>query len=68
MKREWATKKINSFQNKAALDNTPGVEDLTLPPCWTGDGGMKIFEYCRLASHRFSRPKATNPTETIINK
>ena len=32
------------LKNKAALDNTPGVEDLTTTAL-TGDGGMVLFEY-----------------------
>ncbi|RVS77302.1 aldehyde dehydrogenase EutE, partial [Citrobacter freundii] len=32
------------LKNKAALDNTPGIEDLTTTAL-TGDGGMVLFEY-----------------------
>ena len=32
------------LKNKAALNNTPGIEDLTTTAL-TGDGGMVLFEY-----------------------
>ncbi len=32
------------LKNKAALENTPGIEDLTTSAL-TGDGGMVLFEY-----------------------
>ena len=53
------------LKNKAALDNTPGVEDLTTTAL-TGDGGMVLFEYSPFGVIGSVTP-STNPTETIIN-
>lgn len=53
------------LKNKAALDNTPGVEDLTTTAL-TGDGGMVLFEYSPFGVIGSVAP-STNPTETIIN-
>ncbi|SUH36577.1 aldehyde dehydrogenase [Salmonella enterica subsp. enterica] len=51
------------LKNKAALDNTPGVEDLTTTAL-TGDGGMVLFEYSPFGVIGSVAP-STNPTETI---
>ncbi|MGK9172842.1 CoA-acylating propionaldehyde dehydrogenase PduP [Yokenella regensburgei] len=53
------------LKNKAALENTPGVEDLTTTAL-TGDGGMVLFEYSPFGVIGSVAP-STNPTETIIN-
>lgn len=53
------------LKNKAALENTPGVEDLTTSAL-TGDGGMVLFEYSPFGVIGSVTP-STNPTETIIN-
>ena len=53
------------LKNKAALDNTPGIEDLTTTAL-TGDGGMVLFEYSPFGVIGSVAP-STNPTETIIN-
>lgn len=53
------------LKNKAALENTPGVEDLTTTAL-TGDGGMVLFEYSPFGVVGAVAP-STNPTETIIN-
>ncbi|MFK3661161.1 CoA-acylating propionaldehyde dehydrogenase PduP [Scandinavium sp. NPDC088450] len=53
------------LKNKAALDNTPGVEDLTTTAL-TGDGGMVLFEYSPFGVIGSVAP-STNPTETLIN-
>lgn len=53
------------LKNKAALDNTPGIEDLTTTAL-TGDGGMVLFEYSPFGVIGSVTP-STNPTETIIN-
>ncbi|WP_432452369.1 MULTISPECIES: aldehyde dehydrogenase family protein [unclassified Agarivorans] len=53
------------LKNQAALDNTPGVEDLTTQAL-TGDGGMVLFEYSPFGVIGSISP-STNPTETIIN-
>lgn len=55
--------KIN--KNKAALFNTPGVEDLETRAI-TGDGGITLFEYAPYGVIGSITP-STNPTETIIN-
>ena len=53
------------LKNKAALENTPGIEDLTTNAL-TGDGGMVLFEYSPFGVIGAVAP-STNPTETIIN-
>lgn len=53
------------LKNKAALDNTHGIEDLTTTAL-TGDGGMVLFEYSPFGVIGSVTP-STNPTETIIN-
>ncbi|WP_431222778.1 aldehyde dehydrogenase family protein [Serratia sp. L9] len=53
------------LKNQAALENTPGVEDLTTTAI-TGDGGMVLFEYSPFGVIGAVAP-STNPTETIIN-
>nr|WP_318381112.1 CoA-acylating propionaldehyde dehydrogenase PduP [uncultured Enterobacter sp.] len=53
------------LKNRAALDNTPGIEDLTTTAL-TGDGGMVLFEYSPFGVIGSVAP-STNPTETIIN-
>ncbi|MBJ7221576.1 MULTISPECIES: aldehyde dehydrogenase family protein [unclassified Brenneria] len=53
------------LKNKAALDNTPGIEDLTTTAL-TGDGGMVLFEFSPFGVIGSVAP-STNPTETIIN-
>ncbi|MBZ2030056.1 CoA-acylating propionaldehyde dehydrogenase PduP [Klebsiella pneumoniae] len=53
------------LKNKAALENTPGIEDLTTSAL-TGDGGMVLFEYSPFGVIGAVTP-STNPTETIIN-
>jgi propionaldehyde dehydrogenase len=53
------------LKNKAALENTPGIEDLTTTAL-TGDGGMVLFEYSPFGVIGSVAP-STNPTETIIN-
>ncbi len=53
------------LKNKAALENTPGIEDLTTSAL-TGDGGMVLFEYSPFGVIGAVAP-STNPTETIIN-
>ncbi len=58
-----APDKIN--KNRAALDNTPGIEDLTTSAL-TGDGGMVLFELSPFGVIGAIAP-STNPTETIIN-
>ncbi len=52
-------------KNTAALDNTPGIEDLTTRAL-TGDGGMVLFELSPFGVIGAIAP-STNPTETIIN-
>ncbi len=52
-------------KNKAALFNTPGVEDLETRAI-TGDGGITLFEYSAYGVIGSITP-STNPTETIIN-
>lgn len=46
------------LKNKAALNNTPGIEDLTTTAL-TGDGGMVLFEYSRLGLLARSRQAPT---------
>ncbi|HDL6860851.1 TPA: aldehyde dehydrogenase EutE [Yersinia enterocolitica] len=53
------------LKNKAALENTPGIEDLSTTAL-TGDGGMVLFEYSPFGVIGSVTP-STNPTETIIN-
>ena len=53
------------LKNKAALENTPGIEDLTTNAL-TGDGGMVLFEFSPFGVIGAVAP-STNPTETIIN-
>ena len=53
------------LKNKAALENTPGIEDLSTTAL-TGDGGMVLFEYSPFGVIGSVAP-STNPTETIIN-
>jgi len=53
------------LKNRAALDNTPGIEDLTTRAL-TGDGGMVLFELSPFGVIGAIAP-STNPTETIIN-
>lgn len=53
------------LKNKAALENTPGIEDLTTTAL-TGDGGMVLFEYSPFGVIGAVAP-STNPTETLIN-
>lgn len=53
------------LKNKAALENTPGIEDLATTAL-TGDGGMVLFEYSPFGVVGSVAP-STNPTETIIN-
>ncbi|MDG3085136.1 aldehyde dehydrogenase EutE [Vibrio hannami] len=53
------------LKNTAALENTPGVEDLTTEAL-TGDDGMVLFEYSPFGVIGSISP-STNPTETIIN-
>ncbi|WP_337263762.1 MULTISPECIES: aldehyde dehydrogenase family protein [unclassified Serratia (in: enterobacteria)] len=53
------------LKNQAALENTPGVEDL-ITTAITGDGGMVLFEYSPFGVIGAVAP-STNPTETIIN-
>ena len=53
------------LKNKAALENTPGIEDLTTSAL-TGDGRMVLFEYSPFGVIGAVAP-STNPTETIIN-
>lgn len=53
------------LKNRAALENTPGIEDLTTTAL-TGDGGMVLFEYSPFGVIGSVAP-STNPTETIIN-
>lgn len=53
------------LKNQAALENTPGVEDLATTAI-TGDGGMVLFEYSPFGVIGAVAP-STNPTETIIN-
>lgn len=52
-------------KNSAALNNTPGIEDLTTRAL-TGDGGMVLFELSPFGVIGAIAP-STNPTETIIN-
>lgn len=52
-------------KNTAALNNTPGIEDLTTSAL-TGDGGMVLFELSPFGVIGAIAP-STNPTETIIN-
>lgn len=52
-------------KNKAALHNTPGIEDLTTTAL-TGDGGMVLFERSPFGVVGAITP-STNPTETIMN-
>lgn len=52
-------------KNKVALENTPGVEDLSTTAL-TGDDGMALFEYSPFGVIGAITP-STNPTETIIN-
>ncbi len=52
-------------KNQAALNNTPGVEDLRTTAL-TGDDGMVLFEYSPFGVIGAITP-STNPTETIIN-
>lgn len=58
-------KEDKRLKNKAALDNTPGIEDLATTAL-TGDGGMVLFEYSPFGVIGSVAP-STNPTETIIN-
>ena len=51
------------LKNKAALDNTPGIEDLTTTAL---TGGMVLFEYSPFGVIGSVTP-STNPTETVIN-
>ncbi|KHT64395.1 aldehyde dehydrogenase [Photobacterium gaetbulicola] len=53
------------LKNKAALENTPGTEDLATQAL-TGDGGLTLFEYSPYGVVGAVAP-STNPTETIIN-
>ncbi|MCQ1059654.1 aldehyde dehydrogenase family protein [Photobacterium sp. DNB23_23_1] len=53
------------LKNKAALENTPGTEDLATQAL-TGDGGLTLFEYSPYGVIGAIAP-STNPTETIIN-
>jgi len=53
------------LKNQAALDNTPGIEDLTTEAL-TGDDGMVLYEYSPYGVVGSITP-STNPTETIIN-
>ncbi|WP_413741005.1 aldehyde dehydrogenase family protein [Sodalis sp. RH15] len=53
------------LKNRAALENTPGVEDL-VTTAFTGDEGMVLFEYSPFGVIGAVAP-STNPTETIIN-
>lgn len=53
------------LKNRAALLNTPGVEDLTTVAL-TGDNGMTLFELSPFGVIGAIAP-STNPTETIIN-
>ncbi|TKI08055.1 aldehyde dehydrogenase family protein [Martelella alba] len=53
------------LKNRAALENTPGVEDL-VTDAFTGDEGMVLFEYSPFGVIGSVAP-STNPTETIIN-
>jgi propionaldehyde dehydrogenase len=53
------------LKNRAALENTPGVEDL-VTEAFTGDEGMVLFEYSPYGVVGAVAP-STNPTETIIN-
>lgn len=53
------------LKNKAALENTPGIEDLKTTAL-TGDEGMVLFEYSPFGVVGAVAP-STNPTETIIN-
>ncbi|MGE4800624.1 aldehyde dehydrogenase family protein [Yersinia hibernica] len=53
------------LKNKAALENTPGIEDLSTTAL-TGDGGMVLFEFSPFGVIGSVAP-STNPTETIIN-
>jgi propionaldehyde dehydrogenase len=53
------------LKNRAALLNTPGVEDLTTVAL-TGDNGMALFELSPFGVIGAIAP-STNPTETIIN-
>lgn len=52
-------------KNTAALNNTPGIEDLKTTAL-TGDEGMVLFEYSPFGVIGSVAP-STNPTETIIN-
>ncbi|WP_413283535.1 aldehyde dehydrogenase family protein [Vibrio sp. MA40-2] len=53
------------LKNQAALENTPGIEDLTTQAL-TGDDGMVLYEYSPYGVIGSITP-STNPTETIIN-
>lgn len=53
------------LKNRAALLNTPGVEDLTTIAL-TGDNGMTLFELSPFGVIGAIAP-STNPTETIMN-
>lgn len=53
------------LKNTAALEGTPGIEDLTTNAI-TGDEGMVLFEYSPYGVIGAITP-STNPTETIIN-
>ncbi|MDB1125262.1 aldehyde dehydrogenase family protein [Vibrio algarum] len=53
------------LKNQAALNNTPGIEDLTTQAL-TGDDGMVLYEYSPYGVIGSITP-STNPTETIIN-
>ncbi len=53
------------LKNRAALENTPGIEDL-VTTALTGDEGMVLFEYSPYGVIGSVAP-STNPTETIIN-
>lgn len=53
------------LKNQAALENTPGIEDLATRAL-TGDEGMVLFEYSPFGVIGAVAP-STNPTETIIN-
>lgn len=55
------------LKNRLALEQTPGVEDLTYATrALTGDNGLTLYEYCPYGVIGAVAP-STNPTETIIN-
>lgn len=54
-------------KNELAINNTPGVEDLTqAAQVITGDNGMTLYEFCPYGVVGAIAP-STNPTETLIN-